>query len=176
MEKYFGSSWEALLSIVIATIAIFAAIIILVRISGKRSFSKISSFDFASTIAIGSIIASGILLEDISITKAVVALSTIFALQSLAAYLLRYPFFKKTLDNKPLLLMSKGTILHRNLRSANITEDDLRSKLREANVFQLSNVHAVILERTGDLSVLHNSDKDAKLDEWLLEGIIKETI
>ncbi|WP_432670749.1 DUF421 domain-containing protein [Flavobacterium sp. SM2513] len=171
METYFGISFDKVVTIVIATLLIFIAIILLTRLSGKRSFSKMSSFDFASTIAIGSIIASGILLKDVTPSTAITALTTIFALQTLIAYLRRFGIIHKIIDNQPLLLMDGSTILVENLKKARVTEDDLRSKLRAANVLDISEVRAVVLESTGNLSVLHTSDKKATVQEWLLDGV-----
>ena len=170
MESYYGTTWEALVTIIISTLILFIAIIILVRISGKRSFSKMSSFDFASTIAIGSIIASGILLKDITIVKTLVALTSVFALQSLVAYLMRFSSFIKIVDNEPLLLMDGSKILYNNLKKAHVTERDLRAKLRESNVLQLSQVKAVVFERTGDISILHTESNNL-VDAWLLEDV-----
>ena len=49
-----------------------------------------------------------------------------------------------------------------------MTYDDLRAKLREANVTQLMHVIAVVMEATGDISVLHNDDAEHELDDELL--------
>ena len=171
MEEYFGLELERTGAIFFATIVVFAAIILLTRLSGKRSFSKMSSFDFASTIAIGSIIASGILLKDVTPLTAISALGAIFILQTLIAYFRRFPIVHKIIDNQPLLLMDGSKILYENLSKARVTEDDLKSKLRAANVLQLSDVRAVVMESTGDLSVLHSSSKDIVVDEYLLNGV-----
>jgi uncharacterized membrane protein YcaP (DUF421 family) len=173
MENYFGISSDKVVAILFSTLIIFIAIIILTRLSGKRSFSKMSSFDFASTIAIGSIIASGILLEDVTPSTAIISLIAIFALQTAIAYIRRFKFVHKIIDNQPLMLMKDSTILYENLKKARITEDDLRSKLRSANVLQLANVKAVVLESTGNLSVLHSPKDDTMIDEWLLDSVKK---
>ena len=174
METFFGITTDKTIAILLATIIIFIAIIAMTRLAGKRSFSKMSSFDFASTIAIGSIIASGILLDSTTPSVAIVALGAIFLLQTAIAYLRRFPIVHKVIDNQPLLLMKGSTILYDNLKSARVTEDDLKSKLRAANVSNLSQVKAVILESTGDLSVLHNSDLDLDVDDWILQGVKKK--
>ena len=174
METFFGITTDKTIAILLATIIIFIAIIAMTRLAGKRSFSKMSSFDFASTIAIGSIIASGILLDSTTPLVAIVALGAIFFLQTAIAYLRRFPIVHKVIDNQPLLLMKGSTILYDNLKSARVTEDDLKSKLRAANVSNLSQVKAVILESTGDLSVLHNSDLDLDVDDWILQGVKKK--
>ena len=173
MENFFGITTEKVFAILLATIIIFIAIIVMTRLAGKRSFSKMSSFDFASTIAIGSIIASGILLKDVTPTVTIVALAAIFLLQTTIAYLRRFPIVHKIIDNQPLLLMDGSTILYKNLQSARVTEDDLRSKLRASNVLHLSQVKAVILESTGDLTVLHSADSNREVEEWIMKGVKK---
>lgn len=171
MEKYFGTSWEALLAIFLGAFGIYAAVILFTRISGKRSFSKMSSFDFAMTVAIGSIIASTVLTTSVSLIQGVVGLAAVYFLQISAAYLRRYPFFHNLIDNTPLLLMDGPNILEDNLRKARVTDGDLRAKLREANVIKLSQVKAVVFETTGDISVLHTSDENKELEDWLLKDV-----
>ncbi len=72
-------------------------------------------------------------------------------------------------DNKPLLLMDGPKVLDENLRKSRVTMPDLRAKLREANITDPDReVLAVVLETTGDISVLSG---DGPLDPTLLEGI-----
>ena len=66
--------------------------------------------------------------------------------------------------------MDGTEILHKNLLIAKITKEDLKAKLREANVLDYSEVQAVVFEATGDISVLHG---DKKIHDELLEGIRK---
>jgi len=172
MEKWFEASSTSLLAICLTAIGIYLAIILFTRIAGKRSFSKMSSFDFAMTVAIGSILASTILSKSVSLLQGIVGLAAVYVLQITAAMLRRYKFIQKAIDNKPLLLMFGQQILHENLKKARVTESDLKGKLREANVIQLSQVKAVIFESTGDISVLHASE-EMKLEDYLLEGVEK---
>ncbi|MGB3773770.1 MAG: YetF domain-containing protein [Leeuwenhoekiella sp.] len=72
--------------------------------------------------------------------------------------------------NNPVLLMKDGIVLYDNLKKTNVGEDDLIAKLREANVLDFSQVRAVVLESTGDMSVLHTSE-DVKLMPKLLQGV-----
>lgn len=172
MEKYFTTTTTTALAIVLTAIGIYIALIIYTRIAGKRSFSKMSSFDFAMTVAIGSLMASTILSSSVSLLDGMVGLGIVYLLQIAAALGRRSKSFKKMIDNTPLLLMDGTNILHENLKKARVTEGDLRSKLREANVLQLSQVRAVIFETTGDISVLHVSgDEDTSLEDWLLKDV-----
>lgn len=159
---------SALVGIFLTTLGVYAALIALVRLNGLRSFSKMSSHDFAITVAIGSVVASTVMAPSPSLGNGVVALIALFvakrSLSSLRRYVDRSP-----VDNRPLLLMRDGRILDDNLARAQVTRADLRSKLRGANVLRMSEVRAVVMESTGDVSVLHGPREG--FDEELLFGV-----
>ena len=171
MGKWFGTSVNALNAIILTTIGIYIAVIVYTRIFGKRSFSKVTSFDFAMTVAIGSIIASTILSKSVSLTEGAVGLLTVFCLQLSTAYLRRWQIFRDLISNEPLLLMDGPEILRENLKKARVTEGDLRSKLRESNVLDLKQVRAVVFETTGDILVLHTSDSEMEVQDWILKDV-----
>lgn len=162
------------ITIILSTLGIYIAVICYTRMFGKRSFSKMSSFDFAMTVAIGSIIATTILSSSVTLVQGVVGLLAVYVFQLIAALLRRYPLFQQLIDNQPLLLMQGENILYDNLRKARVTEGDLRSKLREANVIAFHEIRAVVFETTGDISVLHASDKTKELEKWLLKDVAKK--
>lgn len=170
MDKYFGTTLGPLAAIFISAVGIYLAVILFTRLAGKRSFSKMSSFDFAITVAIGSIIASTILLPSVSLLQGICGLASVYILQLTASYLRRFQAFGKVIDNTPLLLMDGSNILQDNLKKAKVTEGDLRSKLREANVLNFSQIKAVVLETTGDISVLHAED-DTDVADWILKDV-----
>lgn len=171
MEKWFEASWTSLIAICLTSIGIYLAVIVFTRIAGKRSFSKMSSFDFAMTVAIGSILASTVLSKSVSLLQGVVGLAMVYLLQISVAILRRSTKVEKIIDNNPMMLMDGTKILHENLKKARVTESDLRSKLREANVIELSQIRAVVFEATGDISVLHSKDENVELEEWLMRGV-----
>ena len=171
MIKWFEASTTSIIAIVLTAIGIYIATILFTRLAGKRSFSKMSSFDFAMTVAIGSIIATTVLSKSVSLLQGIVGLAAVYVLQILVAMVRRFKIVQKIIDNEPLLLMDGEEILHNNLRKARVTEADLRSKLREANVLELSQIRAVIFECTGDIAVLHTKDEDVKVEDWLLKGV-----
>jgi uncharacterized membrane protein YcaP (DUF421 family) len=123
------------------------------------------------TVAIGSILATTILSASISLVHGIVGLAAVYILQISAAFFRRFYWFQKAIDNSPLLLMDRQTILDKNLKKARVTEGDLRSKLREANVLDLSQVRAVVFETTGDISVLHTSNENQEIEDWLTKDV-----
>lgn len=162
--------WE-LPDILLRTVVIMAVIIGLTRMNGLRSFSKMSGFDFATTVAIGSVLAGTITAPDTSLWFGIGGIASLFLFQALVARLrTRLSSVRSTLDNQPVVVMRDGEVLADNLKAAEMTEEDLMAKLREANALQLSNVHAVVVESTGDVSVLHG-DAPGGLSPRLLEGV-----
>ncbi|BAO54540.1 DUF421 domain-containing protein [Nonlabens marinus] len=155
--------------IALSVMIIFSTLIVITRISGLRTFAKMTSFDFATTIAIGSILATISIDPKVSITNGAVALVSIIAFQVIFALIQRKSeVFRKTATNKPVLLMTNGKILEDNLANTNLHRSELIAKLREANVLKFEDVKAVVLESTGDVSVLHGS-KDVTLESRLLD-------
>lgn len=174
MENWITASLPILIKVLTTILIIFSVTIVITRISGLRTFAKMTSFDFASTIAIGSILASVVLNADQSIVKASVALAGIVFFQFLFSFLNRKSdVFSRVVTNKPVLLMRDGKILYENLTKSNVDVLDLTAKLREANVLNLSEVKAVVFESTGDISVLHTSDTSKIISEEILEGIME---
>ncbi len=166
------NSWGTIGITALKALLIYAVIIMYTRLSGLRTFGKLSSFDFAITIAIGSIIATVILSDTTTLVQGMVALGALIGLQFIISKFRRwwYPV-EKAVSNTPLLLMIDGRILEKNLEQVSLSENTLISKLREANVFDLSEVRAVVMETTGDISVLHTADQKQKLNGDLLKGV-----
>jgi len=70
---------------------------------------------------------------------------------------------QKLTDNKPLMLYYEGQLFEDNLTIARVTRADMRAKLREANAISEGCVRAVVMEATGDVSVLHGETLDLDL-------------
>nr|WP_321222821.1 YetF domain-containing protein [uncultured Psychroserpens sp.] len=168
MKEWFTSSTESLMAILLTAIGIYFALVVLTRISGKRSFSKLSSFDFAMTVAIGSVMATVMVSKSVSLLDGIVGLIAIYAIQMIVAFARRMKPIQQLMDNKPTLLMKDGEVIEGSLEKCKVTASDLKAKLREANVIQLSEVKAVVFESTGDISVLHGSD-DKEIDDWIMD-------
>jgi uncharacterized membrane protein YcaP (DUF421 family) len=170
MRDWFLAPPETLLWIALTAVAVYAAVLLYTRLAGLRSFAKMSSFDFAMTVAIGSIVASSILTEKPAFAQTAVALAAVYGLQyGLGTLRQRWPWLQHLVDNEPLLLMRGQEMLRENMRKARVTEDDLWAKLREANVLHPGQVRAVVLETTGDGTVLHG--EGPALDPRLLTGV-----
>lgn len=171
--EWIYSSNDPIFQTLIGCAMIFVVIIILTRIVGLRAFAKFTAYDFAFTVAIGSIISST-LTSSTTLAHGSIAIAGLLIITFAFSTLQRKsPFLSKIISNAPLLLMDGNKILHDNLKSARIEEEQLISKLREANVLNYDQVFAVILESTGDISVMHasSSEKNERFDKILLTGV-----
>jgi len=144
---------------------------LITRIAGKRTFAKMTSFDFAVTIAMGSILADAVNKPISSLVPAFISLALLAGLQVLFSKILSSSdTLEKLATNTPVFLMKDGEILEDNLKKSLVSRADLMGKLREANVLQLSQVKAVVFETTGDISVLHTSE-DIVIEPKIIEDV-----
>jgi uncharacterized membrane protein YcaP (DUF421 family) len=144
-------------------------ILLLVRIVGLRSFSKMTAFDFVATIATGSLLATAATSTSWGgFSQASIAVVALMAIQAMLASLRKAsPSVRRTLGNTPVLLMRDGEFLDDALRRTRVAREDVMAKIRAANVLDVCNVRAVVLENTGDISILHGRT----LNEDLLRGV-----
>ena len=154
---------------VLLAIAAIIWVVVLIRLNGLRSLSKMTNFDFVMTIAMGSLIASASQSEKIlPFLQGLAAMVSLFAVQWTAARLRKSSdAVEAAISNTPLILMRNGEYCEEALKATRVSRNDLVAKLREANVMDLSEVRAVVLETTGDISVLHGDH----LSEAMLKGV-----
>lgn len=153
------------------TVGIYFAVILFTRLNGLRTYSKMSSFDFAVTVAVGSVVAGTALSQTPSLIEGVTALGSLFLCQRVVSWARYHRGASRVVDNEPVLIMVGDTIFKNVLERTRITEEDIYAKLREANVLDFNEVQAVVLEATGDIAVLHGEPSDKRLNPALLKGV-----
>ena len=166
---WIGPWGDAVLRGGMLALAALCWVVLLVRVVGLRSFSKMTSFDFVMTVAMGSLVAGASQSETwTAFVQTLAAMAGLFAIQfAFARARKRFDAAEDVLQNNPRLLMRDGVILDDALVATRVSRSDLFAKLREANVTALDQVRAVVLETTGDVSVLHGEC----LDKALLAGV-----
>lgn len=174
MMEWLALSWNDTVRISLSTLGVYIAIIFLVRVIGLRSLASMSGFDFATTVAIGAILGATTTSKELSLPQGVLALAVLLGLQYVMSLLRGRFSFADMVDNRPLLLMEGPRIMYENLRRVHVAEEELFSKLRAANVFRLDEVRAVVMERTGSLTVLHGDPGGKEPDEALFKGVRRE--
>ena len=145
-------------------------VVLLIRMNGLRSLSKMTNFDFIMTVAMGSLVASAARAAKLDdYIQIIAAMAGLFVFQHIAARMRQASeTVKSIIQNDPVMLMKDGKICHEALKAERIETSDLIAKLREANVLDMSRIKAVVLETTGEISVLHG---DAEMDTRLTQDI-----
>lgn len=151
-------------SIYLAPIALLW-VMLNVRIIGLRSFSKMTAFDFVVTVAIGSLLAGAVTVDKWpAFFQSVGGISMLLVSQfAIAKIRIAFPRAVGMATNDPVWLMKDGEFIEKNLDMTRVTRADVYGKLREANALKLSEVNAVILESTGDISVLYGGRADREI-------------
>ena len=167
ISQWTWTSWGEAGLVVASAAAMVVLVIVVIRVVGLRSLSKMSGFDFVVTVAIGSVVASTVATST-PIAQGFLAVAALLGVQAIIALIRLRGDDGSIVDNTPLLLMRDGELIPEAMCRARVTESDVRAKLREANVLTLSQVRAVVLETTGDISVLHG---DGPVDAALLDAV-----
>jgi uncharacterized membrane protein YcaP (DUF421 family) len=164
----FGS-WEDIVRVLIFGGLAYLALVIFLRLSGKRTLSKMNAFDLVVTVALGSMLATIILSSDVSLAEGVIALSLLIALQLVVAWLSsRMKSIERIVKSEPRILLYNGDFLTRAMLEERVTESEVRQAVRSSGVQSLNDVRAVVLETDGTFSVI---GKSGDPDESSLEGV-----
>ncbi len=170
--KHFTEKIEIMPEVIIGTVVLYILLIGYTRLFGLKSFSKMTGFDFLNTVAIGNLLAMSAATSSPSLFVGALLIGLLYFLNFLVTLIsFKSDTAQNIIDNSPILLMENGEIIEKNLKKTKVTHDELRGKLREANVIKLSEVKAVVLETTGDVSVLHSSD-NGSIDDFIMKDVI----
>ncbi|MCM1984405.1 DUF421 domain-containing protein [Lyngbya confervoides] len=149
------NSVGALLNTLLAASLSYIAIIVLLRISGKRTLAKWNAFDFVVTIAFGSILATTLLSQQTSVLQGMLGVALLMLYQFLLTWsAARSPLVQRFIKAKPTLLMHRGSFLNQALRSERVTQGEVLAAVRNQGIGDLAEVQAVILETDGSFSVV----------------------
>ncbi len=155
MENLVFNGWDRLAAVLLSAILTYAMLVLLLRISGKRTLSKMNAFDLIVTVALGSILATSILSRDVSLAEAALALVLLVGLQFLITWTsVRVQWVRKILTGEPLMLLRHGEFQPDSLKRARVTEAEVRSAVRSQGIGLMDDVEAVVLETDGSLSVV----------------------
>jgi len=164
MSKIFFDSWESLFRSLVITVLAYVILLVMIRVSGKRTLSKMNAFDFIITIALGSSLASVALNKDIALLDGLLVFSLLILMQFLISWsAFNTKFIYNLVTSEPVLLLYKGKVFEKTMKKERIVMDELLMAVRKNGFSSTDEVAAVILETSGDLTVLGSvKDKPAE--------------
>lgn len=151
----FFDDWAGIYRTLLVGVLAYSALILLLRVSGKRTLSKMNAFDLIVTVALGSTLATILLSQDVALAEGVAALALLIGLQYLIAWLQRRSSaISKLVKAEPTLLFHRGEFLANAMRRERVVQAEVYAAVREQGIASLEQVEAVVLETDGSFSVL----------------------
>ena len=148
-------SWLSLGRTALSGVVAYAALIVFLRVSGKRTLAKLNAFDLVITVTIGSTLASVLTSKTLPIADGVLALALLVALQFVVTSLtVRVPWFERMVKSRPAAIFRRGGFDAEAMARERVTKDEVLAGIRAAGVHDLDRVFMVVLETDGSLSVV----------------------
>lgn len=159
MEPIFFDNWATLLRTLIIGLAAYVSLIVLLRVSGKRTLSKMNAFDFVITVALGSTLATVLLSKDVTLAQGVLGFALLIAMQFIVTWSsVRISWVRRVVTGEPALLLYHGEFLERALARERVTRDEVRAAVRASGKGALTRIKAVVLETDGSFSVVGDGE------------------
>jgi uncharacterized membrane protein YcaP (DUF421 family) len=148
-------TWSDVLRVALVGPASYAVLVVVLRVSGKRTLAKLNAFDLVVTVALGSTLATIFLSKDVSWAEGVAAFLVLALLQYVvAATTARLPAARTVVTSGPTLVLRDGQLLEQAIRQQRLTDSEVRQAIRATGIGDVTAVAAVVLESDGTLSVI----------------------
>lgn len=147
--------WSGPVRIVVTGVLAYLALLLFLRVAGKRTLSKWNEFDFAITVALGSVLANAVVSETLPLADGVAGIAVLVGLQYVLTHLaMRSPRVRRVIQSRPTLLLRDGRLLEDAMRDQRVGEVEIRAAIRGGGFGCYDKVAAVVLETNGTFSVI----------------------
>lgn len=152
-----------LLEVVVRTIIMFVIILVALRASGKRGIKQLSVFELVLIIGLGSAAGDPMFYEDVGILPALVVFLVVITLYIIVTRLSdRFVKVEKILEGEPLYVIRDGKLLLDAFRDSGLSQDEFFAALRLSHVEHLGQVRTVLIETSGEFSILFYADDEVR--------------
>ena len=151
----FFSGFEGIGRTLVVGLCAYVLLILVLRITGKRTLSKMNAFDLVVTVALGSTLATVLLSKDVALAEGVAAFLLLAWGQFAVTWAsLRSKRFRSWIKSEPRALLRNGCILSAALRDERITFDEVEAAIRAAGYLSPGQIALVMPETDGSLNVV----------------------
>jgi uncharacterized membrane protein YcaP (DUF421 family) len=146
---------------VVVAILAYLALVVVLRLSGKRTLAKWNAFDLIVTIALGSTLATVAVSPDVSLFEGVSTLVIFVVLQYVLTFVaVRLHLFERAIKSRPALLVHGGVMQKDAMKRERVSEAEILGAARSGGFGDLRDVGAVVLETDGSFSVIGSLPED----------------
>lgn len=151
-----------MLVVIFRSIIIFLALVIVVRLMGKRTIGELQPYEFVITLAIADLAAIPIQDVSISIFYGLVPLAVIFLLHyAITFFTTKSIRFRKFLNGKPQIIIDGDGIVSECLTKLCMNVNDLLAMIRQQGYFSIKQIKFGVIETNGKLSIMPNEEMEA---------------
>ena len=141
------------MDIAIRALVLYVFVTLLMRVIGRRELSSLAPSDLVLLIVLGDAVQQGLTQDDYSVTGAVIAISSVAALQVLSSWFaFRSRRARRVLEGEPIVVIQEGRLIDKNLRRERMTPDDVAVEMRMQQIASFDEVRWAILENNGTMS------------------------
>ena len=159
----FFSSWQDLWRVLSIGAMSYIFLILFLRLSGKRTLTKMNAFDLVVTVALGSTLATIFLNKQVSLAEGLTAYALLIGLQYIVAWLsLHSAKFNKFIKASPDLLYYQGQFIESALNKYRVLKSEIMQAIRSNGFSSMEDVEAVVFETNGSMSVIKRSSSNSK--------------
>lgn len=146
------------MDLVLRAIAVFAFLLVLTRVIGKRELSSLQPFDLILLIILGDAVQQGLTQDDYSLTGALLVVGTIAVLQVFVSWVsYRYKRLRPLIEGEPIIVVQDGKPIERNLKRERLTVEEIAEEARKQSIAHLDEVRFAVLETSGQVSFIKKS-------------------
>ena len=141
---------------VIRPALVYLFLLLLLRLTGKRTLAQITSFDFVLLLIISEATQQALIGEDNSMINSAIVVSTLIGINIVMSLVKqRSKWFDRLLDDIPLVIVADGKPLKERMDKSRVDEDDVLDAARESHGLErMDQIRHAILERDGQISII----------------------
>lgn len=152
---FFWNGWEAIIRILVVGILCYVSLVVILKVSGKRTLASLTAFDFIITVAIGAVYGRLLTAKDVSMSEAVTAFILLAVLQFVFSWLqMKYEVFKKLFTSHPILLYYRGEFLEKAMKKEGVEKSELIGEARKKGYGNFEDIELIILENDATFSII----------------------
>ncbi len=141
-------------------LAVYSFLLLIFRISGKRTFAQITPFDFVLLLILGEATQQGLIGDDFSVTKALLLILSLVGIDIMLSYVQEYvPWLDRAVEGRPVIVLENGEPIDERMKKSRVDEGDILEAGRKMHgVERLDQIKYAVLERDGSISVIPKAD------------------
>lgn len=140
---------------VLRAVVVYVILLVLIRVSGKRTMGQFTPFDMLLIVLLGSSVQNSLLGEDTSLGGGLLLAATLIACNWLVAFVTsRSDRAERLVEGVPVVLARDGELFRSVLKREMVSEDDFDEALRQNGQMTLTDVRIALLETNGTISVV----------------------